>query len=512
VTELAQQDDRRLFGVGEVLMVALPASASMLSRTIMRFADGVMVSRVSNAAFASQLVAGMLAFAYEALIMGTLTAVNTYVSQNLGARRESRCGEYARSGLVLSLVLAAAVQPLILLGGRGLFEGILNQPAELVPLESMYFRYMILSVLVAQPAMVFARFFYGIERSGVVFWASTVGNGTNIVFNYILIFGKFGFPAMGLEGAAIGTILGTVLELAVFTAVFLSPAIHRRFQTRRFQASWRQCKDIVRVGWPAGVQFFTDLTGWGVVTSVLIGGFGALHLAAHTAVIRYISLSFMPAIGVGIAATALVGKYIGAGRPDLARRRAHAALAVGVGYMGLCGLAFFLFRAPLIDFFANAQPVGDLTPAQAAENARTIVRLGSQLMICAAVFQVFDAMAIVYMGALRGAGDTFWPMIASICLTVGVLVGGGTLMVNVFPSLQALGPWLASTAFVICFGVAMALRFESSRWQEIDLLGRSEEKPEPTFLTEGPASVDLLELPEGVKTEDAPRKSTESNK
>ena len=464
------RDDKPLWGLKEVFLLSLPAGLSMLTRTLMRFVDAAMVSELGPEPLAAQLTAGMLAFVFESFIMGMLTTVNTYVSQNLGAGRRERCGQYARAGLLLAIGMSALSLPLIFLS-EPLFD-VLGHSDKLRPLEAMYFRYMIVTIVFGQSAVVLARFFYGIHRPGIVFLAAVIANTFNVGANYVLIFGKLGFPAMGLEGAAIGTLAGTALELLVLLALFLGPRMHALYATRRRTVLWSQCREILALGWPAGTQFASDLLSWGVMTTVLIGRFGSDHLAAHTATVRFISLSFMPAIGIGNACTALVGRYIGKGRPDLAKKRAHAGLILAMAYMGFCGLALFVFRHPFVGFFVKVTPDEATTAAEAARRAATIVHLGGRIMVCAAVFQLFDAANIVYIGALRGAGDTRMPMIMTVILSWSLVVGGGVLAVHVAPWLTSQGPWIAASAFVILLAMAMAWRFESGAWREIELLGR----------------------------------------
>jgi MATE family multidrug resistance protein len=263
------------------------------------------------------------------------------------------------------------------------------------------------------------------------------------------------------------------VQFVVLAAVFASPAMHRRYGTRWPQLlKARQIRGILRIGWPAGIQLWNDVGSWIVVTSVLVGTyFGTAHLTATVAVLRYMSLSFMPAVGIGAATTALVGRYIGAGRPQFARRRTHTALFVAMAYMGLCALVFVLFRHGLVSFFVQ------IAPGESAEAARQmhqrIVRIGGNIMICAAAFQLFDALGIVYIGALRGAGDTRWPMAVSIACSWAVFVGGGLVVVNVLPQLTSLGPWLAASGYIILLGALLAWRFESGAWRRIDLLGRT---------------------------------------
>jgi MATE family multidrug resistance protein len=192
---------------------------------------------------------------------------------------------------------------------------------------------------------------------------------------------------------------------------------------------------------------------------------GTEHLAGTTAAMRYMGISFMPAVGIGVAATAIVGRYIGQGRPDLARRRVHVAVSAAMVYMGICGVLFTIFRYPLVRFFVHVSP-------DQAMNAEVIVGIGAKVLVCAAVFQLFDAIGIVYIGALRGAGDTRWPMVVTMALSWGLVIGGGVAAVLLLPQLTSLGPWIAASLYVVVLGGVMGWRFEGGAWRKIDLLGR----------------------------------------
>ncbi len=438
----------------------------MLGRTLTQFIDSMMVSRLGPITITAQSIGGLVAFVPESFSIGALGVVNTFVSQNLGAGRLKRCGQYAWAGLAIAAVLAAIIYPLAIFAGP-LFALIGHEPAVQTG-EVLYFRYMILSVPVTMSIRVLEAFFYGLHRPTVVFTASIIANLFNIAGNYVLIFGKFGFPAMGLEGAAIATVASWGLQLAILLAVFLRPEMHRLYGTRHIRAArLRQCLGILRIGWPAGIRFFVDIFTWSIFTTILIGRFGTEHLAAATIAVRYMTLSFMPAIGISLATTALVGRYIGQGRPDLARRRAHTALRVAMVYMGACATAFWIWREPMIRMFLAVSPT-----AADGLDLDMIVSIGGRIMICAAIFQLFDAIGITFSGALRGAGDTLRPMIFSIVLNLVILIGGGYLMVKYFPQLESIGPYIAATVYVIVLGIMMAWRFEGGAWRKIDLLGR----------------------------------------
>jgi MATE family multidrug resistance protein len=135
------------------------------------------------------------------------------------------------------------------------------------------------------------------------------------------------------------------------------------------------------------------------------------------------------------------------------------AMAMTVGYMGTLSLIYFLFRRPLIGWF-NDDP--------------EIIRIGAQVMVCAAVFQLFDAAGITYNSALRGAGDTFWPSMIYIGCTWGILMGGGYLIARFLPEMGSLGPWLAASGLIIVAAFLLWWRWHSRAWMRINLFRRED--------------------------------------
>jgi MATE family multidrug resistance protein len=179
----------------------------------------------------------------------------------------------------------------------------------------------------------------------------------------------------------------------------------------------------------------------------------------------------MPTVGVSTAVNSLVGKYIGAGKPNTGVARARLGLTMAVLYMTFCGAMFFIFRHSLVSVFVG----GDTPP----EQVREIVDIGGRIMVCAAVFQLFDAFGIVYTGALRGAGDTLWPSVATIVYSWTFIVGLGWGLAVHVPQWESIGPWIGAAVFIIFYGVTMSLRFEGGAWRKIRLVAAlREESPE----------------------------------
>ena len=246
----ASRDDKPLLGLGEVLRLSAPASLTMLNSTLMRFVDGRMVAVYSPSAMAAQFCSGILSFVPESFMTGMLVVVNTYVSQNLGVGRRRYCGLYAWAGLALAGICSILVIPAAWLA-EPIFQLIGHGP-EAQGMEAMYFTYMILGIPLTLTARSFAQFFYGIHRPGIVLATSLASNAFNVGANYVLIFGKLGFPEMGIEGAAIATAISSFIPGIILTVAAYTGKTAREYRTREnFRFSGALTGRIIRFGFPS---------------------------------------------------------------------------------------------------------------------------------------------------------------------------------------------------------------------------------------------------------------------
>jgi MATE family multidrug resistance protein len=177
-------------------------------------------------------------------------------------------------------------------------------------------------------------------------------------------------------------------------------------------------------------------------------------MAANTFMLRYMTVSFLPAYGFSTAVTALVGRYIGQQRPDIAARRAHLAFGVTTLYIGLCGAGFIIGRHWLMRLFTHDPHV---------------IAIGATYLIFAAIYEISDSMYIIYSGALRGAGDTVAPTLVMAGLCWSITVAGGYAVARWVPGLGFGGPWIMACIYGIILGIYMLLRFTGGRWRAIRL-------------------------------------------
>ncbi len=377
--------------LGYILRIALPMVIATISYTLMQFVDRWMVGLYDEKALAAILPASMISFVPSSFLLGLMTTVNTFVSQSFGQKSLRDCSHYCWQAIYLGLLYSVLTFAIIWPLSPQIFAW-MNQPESLIPMEVTYLRIMLLG----QFAVVFIwatnQFFMGIHRAQITMVTALISQVVNVAANYVLIFGKWGCPEMGIEGAGWGTFIGALVNGLTRVFYFIGPRIHSQFQSRStLRLDGPKIWDLLRIGAPAGFAFCTNTAVVGAILFRLMGGFGETALAATSAVYSCVSLSFMPVVGLGTALTAAVGKSIGRQRPDEVERQTRHCLKIALIYMGCVGLCFYFFRDHIM-------AIWDLSPETAA--------LGAKILICAAFFQVFDAAVITYSGVLRGAGDT----------------------------------------------------------------------------------------------------------
>lgn len=446
-------------GLREIWRLALPIIASMASATVAGFVDTWFVALVGTAEVAAAMPAGITAYTLTAFPLGITQCVSTFAAQSLGRGEPQEGAAYAWQGLYLSLVVGAGC--FLLWPAAPSFFASFGHDPEVVALEVAYFRLRLWGVGLSVAIGALNGFFYGIHRPRVPLVAMVIDNIANVVLCYILVFGKLGAPALGLAGAALAFVLSFVAQLTVLLGAFLSRPCHDEFTTRSaWRLAWFRLRQLLHIGWPAGLQSAIDVLGWGVLIVLLVGRFGKEQLAASNIAIQYMTISFMPGIGLAQALTALVGRYIGEGKIDVAVQRVYEGLFLALSYMTLMGVMYLTLRGPFIAFF-NADPI--------------VIQAGKNILLCVAIFQLFDALNFTFVGALRGAGDTHWTAGLIVVLSL-FLLAPLSLGAVAFTDLESLGPWIAGTIYAIVLGLALWWRFAQGKWREIDIFANHEKK------------------------------------
>jgi len=328
-------------------------------------------------------------------------------------------------------------------------------------LELQYFQPRIFSYLPLAFVTTLAVFFQASNYAVVPMVMAIIGTIVNVVLNYMLIYGNWGAPAMGIAGSAWATNASMYLQFFLLFAVFLSGPFHRQFNTRGSMAFDRaKVMEVVRVGAPSGGMMFLDVANWSIFISFVVGRLGAVPLAANNVALSFMQLSFIPAFALNQGVSAIVGQYIGRRDFGRARDRTYLALRMGMLYMVAMGILFAVFGSDLIRLVFDPEEALVLT-------------LGHELLIVAAVFQIFDAIVIVLSGALRGAGDTRWMLVVTFLSAYVVFIPCATLLAFHFDG-GALGAWIGAAVYIFVLSCFMWWRFRSERWRHINIFSESE--------------------------------------
>lgn len=460
--------------MAELVLLAIPTVAQMASYTVMQFIDTWLLAQISDQAATAASNSGIFAWSAISFGMGVLALVNTLVSQNFGRRDLLACGSYLWQGIWFGVFYSALLFPMVLLVERA-FAGF-GHSAGLLHMEQLYLRIVVLSSVVKFAGAAMGQFLLAVDRPRYVLISALAGVTVNVGAACLLVLGWLGVPRMGVAGAAWAQNIGVTVEMLTLVYFVTRPMVRRTYNVGAWRLRTRELRTLLATGVPSGIQYLVDVLAWGLFAAWIIAFLGDKAMAANTYVFRFMSVSFMPAIGIGTAVTALVGRHIGAGRADLASRRAHLGFALSVMYMGICGLVYFFGRGPLMSLFTSDPEVH---------------RMGTVLLVFAAVYQCFDAMYIIYIGALRGAGDTLVPAIVTGILNWSLTLGGGYVMARFVPGLGIAGPWISATAYGIALGLFMLIRFRLGGWRSINLVRNASSKMEgASAKVEGPVCCD----------------------
>ena len=380
----------------DLLRLAAPIVSIQVGMMAMGVVDTIMVGHLSATALAAVALGALYTFGLSIFGTGVLFALDPIIAQALGARDRLAVARALQRGLLLSFVVTVPTS-LVLVVVEPVLTAV-HQPAEVVPLAAGYVYRLIPAVWPFYAFVVFRQTLQAHHCTRPVVITIVVANIVNAALNYAWIFGKLGFPALGVLGSAWATMVSRWLMAAMVLALgwrYLNPYL-RGLAPRVFDAG--ALRRMLRLGTPIGVQMLLEWGAFGTI-ALLMGWLGTAQVAAHQVAINLASLTFMVPFGVSSAAAVLVGHAVGREDAARVRRSSVAALTVGVAFMVLAAAAFTFAPGALAALYTD-------DPA--------VLALAVMLLPIAGVFQVFDGVQAVSMGLLRGLGDTRVPMLASI--------------------------------------------------------------------------------------------------
>ncbi|MDR1660069.1 MAG: MATE family efflux transporter [Desulfovibrio sp.] len=445
------------FGYKHVLGVALPLVASMASETLMLFVDRLFLSHYSVSSIAASLPAGSLAFAMQTAFIGICGYSSVFIAQHIGAHQPQHIGAILWQSLWISLIAGV----FLAIAGICLADpvfALIGHAGNIAELESSYFRILLLGSFPVLLGSSFSAFFVGIGRTKPVLVANLAGVALNIPLDWILIFGRFGLPEAGISGAAIATLAGQI-----FSAILLGCLVFREGGGTSLLASWRPeirlVLRLLRYGGPSGFNMLIDVAGfsWFILR---LGRLGETALAASNIVLSINTLVFLPMMGLNSAVASLVGNAMGGRSPARAKTATASALHISLAYMTPLALSLVLGGEWYMDMF---QPEGS------AASSPEVRAAGVTLLWYVAAYSLVDSCNIIYFGALKGAGDTFFVMLSLTAFAV-FLLGLPVFALEQLGLASLHSLWTTLSIYVVSLALLAWRRFAGGRWQEIRLV------------------------------------------
>jgi MATE family multidrug resistance protein len=423
-----------------LLTLAVPLVVGELGWMTMGLVDTMMVGRVSKEALGGVSVGSVLYFTISVAGIGTMFGLDTLVSQSFGARRIQDCHRSLVAALWLSVLLTPVVMAASLLWipwlpRFGVRENIVREAAP----------YLAAVVWGTLPLLLYnamRRYLQSMDIVKPVMFSLLSANLVNVVGNWVLIFGHWGFPAMGAEGAG----WATCFSRGYMALVLVAYIVYReKYQPSGLLATpWRpnfaRMWQITALGGPAAIQIVFEVGVFAAATT-LLGRLEAEYLAAHQIAMNAASYTYMVPLGLSAAAAVRVGQAIGRGDPEGARCAGWTGIAVGASVMSLGAVAFLLLPRQIARLFSTDS---------------SVIAASVALLAVAAMFQLFDGTQVVATGALRGAGDTRTP---AFCHLVGYWFLGLPLgyWLCFHGGFGATGMWIGLCAALITIGLVLGV-------------------------------------------------------
>lgn len=404
------------------LTLALPVMAGQIGHVMVGVADSMMVGQLGPIPLAAAALSNSIFYILMVFGMGLAFGLTPLVANADGEKNPERISRLLRNGLLINLVAGAAI---FLLTFAVVQFGLdhMDQEPEVTELARPYLNIILASLIPFLIFFNFKQFAEGLSNTRAAMVITLGANGLNILLNYVLIYGHWGAPEMGLNGAGWATLISRVIMAAGMAWYVWGNKAFRQFRSgfRLGEYSRSTLKEILRIGVPTGLQYIFEVSAF-AIAAIIVGTMGAKPLAAHQVAISLASISYMAASGLGAAATVRVGNQMGQRDYPAMRLAAITCLQMAVAFMAFAGLSFLLGRFYFPTLYTDDPEV---------------ILISAELLIIATLFQISDGAQVVMLGALRGLSDVRWPTYITFFAYWAVALPGGYLLGKTLE----MGPW-----------------------------------------------------------------------
>ncbi len=433
----------------KILRVALPAIAGLSTQMVVSLVDSAMVGRLEEATYAlAAMGIGVLAtWALISFFSSLATGIHVLVARKYGEKDFISCGITLNNSLLISLIVGIIVASIGIFFAHPIAQ--LFASDEVVGFyagEFIYYRFMGIPFFLVSVA--FRGFFFGINKTKIFMFSGLITNILNIIFNYILIYGNFGFPKMGIAGSGLGSTLATAFDGLFYIIIILLPGYRNKFQNLKHLVIDRKIiSAILKISLPVSFQNVFILIGFLSFVSIT-GMIGTLEQASSQAVISTLFISFLPCFGFGIAVQTLVGNNLGAKKFLLAKIYGFEAAKVATMYTVLLGFIFILIPQYVLLIITNDQ---------------VIINTAIPSLRVAGFAQIFYGIGVVLANGLQAGGRSFYVMKSEVITNILIFVPLSYFL-GVYLNLGLMWAWVALPIYIILYSLVIYLKFNAGDW------------------------------------------------
>lgn len=429
--------------------LAWPVIVTLLLESLVGLVDTLMVGRLGANAVAAVGVGAQILNSVSIAMTAVGTGTLALVARSVGAGNRDLAERVVAQSLIAAFVLSViCILPVIVFAHP--IVGWFGVQPEVQELGAWFTRLVMLSIPQSAALFVIGSALRAAGDTRTPLWIGALVNVINVIGNYVLIFGVFGFPALGVRGSALATVIAFTVGMVFGLALLTRGRLALRLEPEHFRIDLGLIRRVLHIGYPAAFEQLLMQIGF-FVYLVFAARYGTSAVAAYFIGVRILALSFLPGYGFAAAAAALVGQNLGAKQPQLARRSGWESNWLAVYLMSACGVAIIAAAEPIAAAFVD-------DPVVIRDTVLFIWALG--------ISQPFMAIDFTLGGALRGAGDTRFPLVAVFIGFYGCRLGCAYLVAHVFHwDLQWL--WFSLVGDYIARAILKSWRFQSNRWQTV---------------------------------------------
>ena len=424
----------------ETLRLAGPIALAQLGVVMMGVIDNVMVGRIGAASLAASGISNSVFFLVAVIGIGATQMLAPLISSDKNSTEPSNCGLQLKNGLWASLIMCVGIMVIIELTAQH-FD-LFGQTPEITQLSISFMRILNYGSIPLLLFLTLRQFTDGLSETKYAAITTFIGLGSNIILNWILIYGNLGMPALGLNGAGIATGISRVIMALTMGWYVFRPKFRMYRTGLNKPADLNSIFRLLKIGIPAGMQYFFEIAAFSGA-AIMIGWLGKFSLAAHQVAISSAAVTYMLASGISTAGSIRVGDAHGRKNALQVRKAGFSAIILGSFFMGICALFFTCMHTIIPYWYVSDNQVAEIA---------------STLLIIAALFQLSDGIQVIGLGILRGIMDVRFPTLITLISywAIGIPVG---YVLCFTLGLGASGMWIGLLLGLTCSAILLTYRF-----------------------------------------------------